>query len=91
MLLPVSLLNSDISLILYAVKDLKFIFVYGQNEHCNHYYIQLSILLVLGGLETESDYKYDGADEKCTFNRTDVRVFINDSISISSNESGNSI
>lgn len=41
----------------------------------------------LGGLETESDYKYDGADEKCTFNRTDVRVFINDSISISSNES----
>lgn len=40
----------------------------------------------LGGLETESKYKYDGKDEKCVFNRSDVRVYINDSISISSNE-----
>ncbi|WAR18501.1 CATF-like protein [Mya arenaria] len=40
----------------------------------------------LGGLETETDYKYEGHDESCHFNRSDVRVYINDSVSISSNE-----
>ena len=28
-------------------------------------------LLELGGLEAEADYGYDGADEKCKFNRSD--------------------
>ncbi|XP_060073234.1 cathepsin F-like [Ylistrum balloti] len=43
-------------------------------------------IIRLGGLETETRYKYDGVDEKCTFNRSDVRVTINSSVSISSNE-----
>ncbi|KAL4237688.1 hypothetical protein ACF0H5_002402 [Mactra antiquata] len=40
----------------------------------------------LGGLETETDYTYKGEDEKCEFNKTDVKVYINDSVSISSDE-----
>ncbi|XP_052275764.1 uncharacterized protein LOC127875025 isoform X40 [Dreissena polymorpha] len=40
----------------------------------------------LGGLETETDYKYKGEDEKCHFNRSDVSVYINDSVAISSDE-----
>ncbi|XP_053404031.1 cathepsin L-like [Mercenaria mercenaria] len=40
----------------------------------------------LGGLETEKDYSYRGEDEKCHFNKTDVKVYINDSVSVSSDE-----
>lgn len=41
----------------------------------------------LGGLETESQYKYtESGDEKCYFNRSDVRVVISGSLSIPSNE-----
>ncbi|XP_071162574.1 cathepsin L-like [Mytilus edulis] len=40
----------------------------------------------LGGLETESEYKYDGVDEKCTFNRSDAKFYVNGSLSISSDE-----
>ncbi|XP_069117431.1 uncharacterized protein [Argopecten irradians] len=43
-------------------------------------------IIRLGGLETETRYKYEGEDEKCTFNRSDVRVTINSSVSISSDE-----
>ncbi|XP_021372663.1 putative cysteine proteinase CG12163 isoform X3 [Mizuhopecten yessoensis] len=43
-------------------------------------------IIRLGGLETEKEYKYEGEDEKCLFNRSDVRVTINSSVSISSDE-----
>ena len=44
--------------------------------------------LCAGGLETESDYKYRGVDEKCMFNRSEVVVKINGGLNISSDENG---
>ncbi|XP_033734372.1 putative cysteine proteinase CG12163 isoform X2 [Pecten maximus] len=43
-------------------------------------------IIRLGGLETEARYKYEGEDERCIFNRSDVKVTINSSVSISSDE-----
>ncbi|XP_048259521.1 cysteine proteinase-like isoform X3 [Haliotis rufescens] len=43
-------------------------------------------IMKLGGLETEGDYKYDGEDEKCAFNKSEVVVKINGAVNISSNE-----
>ncbi|XP_063539024.1 uncharacterized protein LOC134748233 [Cydia strobilella] len=40
----------------------------------------------LGGLELETDYPYEGADDKCIFNKTLSRVQISGSVNISSNE-----
>ncbi|XP_069682652.1 uncharacterized protein [Periplaneta americana] len=42
----------------------------------------------LGGLETEKDYPYEGEDEKCHFNRTDVKVTIQGAVNITKNETG---
>ena len=41
-----------------------------------------------GGLETETEYSYKGEDEKCEFIKKDVKVYINSSLNISSDESG---
>lgn len=40
----------------------------------------------LGGLEQESDYPYEGADDKCVFNKTLSKVQISSAVNISSNE-----
>ncbi|KAJ8670341.1 hypothetical protein QAD02_001600 [Eretmocerus hayati] len=40
----------------------------------------------LGGLELESDYPYDGVNEKCHFNKNKVRVSIVSGVNITSNE-----
>ncbi|XP_047114258.1 uncharacterized protein LOC124794718 isoform X1 [Schistocerca piceifrons] len=40
----------------------------------------------LGGLETEKDYPYEGEDEKCHFNRSEVLVTIQGAVNISTNE-----
>ena len=40
----------------------------------------------LGGLETESDYPYEGRNEQCHFNRSSVQVMIRDYVNISSSE-----
>lgn len=40
----------------------------------------------LGGLELESDYPYEAADEKCTFNKAKAEAQIVDSVNITSNE-----
>ena len=34
------------------------------------------------GLETEADYKYDGKDEKCHFEKTKVKATITGGVSI---------
>ncbi|XP_076464347.1 LOW QUALITY PROTEIN: cathepsin L-like [Babylonia areolata] len=43
-------------------------------------------IMKLGGLETEKEYSYQGADEKCRFNRSDVVVKVKGGLNISSNE-----
>lgn len=40
----------------------------------------------LGGLETEKDYPYDGADERCHFNNSLSRVELSGAVNISNNE-----
>ena len=44
--------------------------------------------LFTGGMETESEYPYEGRDDKCAFNVSDVRVYINGSVNISKSEDG---
>jgi len=43
-------------------------------------------IIRLGGLEGESDYPYKGRGEKCSFDKSKVKVYINDSVTISTNE-----
>jgi len=43
---------------------------------------------LLGGLETESEYPYEGMDEKCSFVKQEACVYINGSVNISKNEDG---
>jgi len=43
-------------------------------------------LVKLGGLETEKDYKYDGEDEQCHFEKSKVKATIKGGISIPKNE-----
>lgn len=43
-------------------------------------------IMKLGGIESEADYDYEGRDDKCKFNRTEVAVKINGAVNISSNE-----
>ena len=39
-----------------------------------------------GGLESEREYPYEGADETCKFKKSEASVFINSSVAISSDE-----
>merc|ERR1712096_377537 len=39
----------------------------------NHY----NVIKKLGGLETEGDYPYDGADEKCKLDQSKLNVYLN--------------
>merc|ERR1712227_1171091 len=43
-------------------------------------------LIEIGGLEAEADYGYDGADEKCKFNRSKVAVRVSGGVDIGNNE-----
>lgn len=43
-------------------------------------------IIRLGGLEGENDYPYEGADDKCEFKKDKVKVYINGSVTISTNE-----
>ncbi|XP_066986008.1 cathepsin L-like isoform X4 [Macrobrachium rosenbergii] len=40
----------------------------------------------LGGLETESDYPYEGRDDKCHFNKTMAQVTVNGSVELPQDE-----
>nr|XP_049704765.1 LOW QUALITY PROTEIN: uncharacterized protein LOC110379538 [Helicoverpa armigera] len=42
----------------------------------------------MGGLELESDYPYEGVDEKCAFNKTLAKVQISGAVNITKNETG---
>ena len=41
-----------------------------------------------GGLESETDYKYKGWDEKCKFDKSKVSVNISGAVNISKDEGG---
>lgn len=56
--------------------------IISRNTQLLHY----GIHVFTGGLETETDYKYRGHNEKCSMDKSKIRVKINDSVSISSNE-----
>ncbi|GFT14714.1 putative cysteine proteinase CG12163 [Trichonephila clavipes] len=43
-------------------------------------------IIRLGGLEGESDYPYDAKNDKCSFSKSKVKVYINSSLTISTNE-----
>ena len=43
-------------------------------------------LIEIGGLESEEDYGYDGADEACKFNRSKVAVRVNGGVEMPTNE-----
>ena len=43
-------------------------------------------MLFPGGLETEKEYPYEAADEKCKFKKSEAVVYINSSVSISKDE-----
>ncbi|XP_054714238.1 cathepsin L-like [Uloborus diversus] len=43
-------------------------------------------IMRLGGLEKETDYPYEAEGEKCAFKKGEVKVYINDSVTISKNE-----
>lgn len=43
-----------------------------------------------GGIETESDYKYEAYDETCKFNPSDAKVKVTGSVRISQDEGGKS-
>ena len=53
---------------------------------CLNFYIILT--LCLGGLETESQYPYEAADEKCKFRKSEAVVYVNGSVAISKDENG---
>ncbi|KAJ8713830.1 hypothetical protein PYW08_007450 [Mythimna loreyi] len=42
----------------------------------------------MGGLELESDYPYEGTDDKCVFNKTMAKVQISSAVNITTNETG---
>ena len=50
--------------------------------------IIFSVIFFKGGLETEQDYKYEGHDEKCQFNKSEVVVTLSGAVNISKNETG---
>jgi cathepsin F len=43
-------------------------------------------IIKIGGLETEDEYPYEGKNDKCEFDKTEVKVKINGAVNISSNE-----
>lgn len=56
-----------------------------------HLYVQeqrkfMCSVFISGGLETEKDYPYDGKNENCTFERSEVAVYINGSVNITKDE-----
>ncbi|KAH9500838.1 hypothetical protein Btru_073138 [Bulinus truncatus] len=43
-------------------------------------------IMNIGGIETEDDYKYEGKDDKCRFNKSKVAVAITGAVNISQDE-----
>ena len=43
-------------------------------------------MILISGLESEDDYRYDGEDEKCKFDKSEAKVTVKGGVELSKNE-----
>ncbi|CAF1491618.1 unnamed protein product, partial [Didymodactylos carnosus] len=46
------------------------------------------VIMNMSGIESETNYKYLGHEQRCQFDRTKVHVYINESVNITQDENG---
>lgn len=49
-------------------------------------FYNMQFCVVIGGLETEKEYPYEGRGETCQFKKSDAVAFVNNSVTLPSDE-----